>query len=357
MIAWTLAALLAAGAAVPTVTVRPGKPLYERTSTGLALNCDFVIENPTGEPWLLWEIKVTARDAAGGVLFKRHLGSNGTAPSIETLPRRESAPDKALLVFNPFHTFDTAAVPARLDYEFVLAAPKQGDLREHHLALTVTPELRVQKAQLVLPLKGRVLVWDAHDYYSHHRRLDTTHPAVMSMGWSRNPIRYAYDFSIVDEAGAMYRTKGETREDWYGWSVPVYAPGDGVVTYARNDVVDHQPGKPTLSFEQIKADQRLLAGNQVIIDHGNGEVSLVAHLKHGSLTVKQGDRVTRDQKIAEMGFSGDAFTVHIHYELRAATELQTEGLPSEFTGYRRVLGAKRLAVERGTPETGEIIER
>ncbi|PTL82866.1 hypothetical protein DAT35_18020 [Vitiosangium sp. GDMCC 1.1324] len=38
-----------------------------------------------------------------------------------------------------------------------------------------------------------------------------------------------------------------------------------------------------------------LAGNVVVIDHGGGEYSLLAHMQQGSVTVKAGDKVRAGQ--------------------------------------------------------------
>jgi murein DD-endopeptidase MepM/ murein hydrolase activator NlpD len=90
----------------------------------------------------------------------------------------------------------------------------------------------------------------------------------------------------------------------------------------------------------------LIAGNYVIVDHGHGEHSAFFHLQQGSVSVKPGDAVREGQVIGRMGFSGDAFTVHLHYQLQAGPEFDVEGLPSVLHDYGRVLGSRRLRVER-----------
>jgi murein DD-endopeptidase MepM/ murein hydrolase activator NlpD len=54
-------------------------------------------------------------------------------------------------------------------------------------------------------------------------------------------------------------------------------------------------------------------GNVVEIDHGNGVVTLYAHL-HAYL-VKKGDRVRPGQRIGLMGRTGRSTGVHLHYEV------------------------------------------
>ncbi len=73
---------------------------------------------------------------------------------------------------------------------------------------------------------------------------------------------------------------------------PVVAVGDGTVLYAK-------------SMRGY--------GNLVIIDHSEGLVSAYAHNK--TILVKEGQTVTRGQRVAEMGDS-DAESVRLHFEIR-----------------------------------------
>jgi len=74
---------------------------------------------------------------------------------------------------------------------------------------------------------------------------------------------------------------------------PVYAPADGVVSYAGREGG---------------------YGKIVSIDHGYGLVTRYAH--NSRLNVKTGERVKRWQKIAEVGSTGRSSGPHLHYEVR-----------------------------------------
>jgi murein DD-endopeptidase MepM/ murein hydrolase activator NlpD len=54
-------------------------------------------------------------------------------------------------------------------------------------------------------------------------------------------------------------------------------------------------------------------GNYVEIDHGNGIITLYAHLENASVRV--GKRVSKGEIIGEVGMSGGAVAPHVHYEV------------------------------------------
>ena len=55
-------------------------------------------------------------------------------------------------------------------------------------------------------------------------------------------------------------------------------------------------------------------GNLVIIDHGNGFKTYYAHLS--KILVKEGQWVSKGQKIAQVGSTGLATSAHLHFEVR-----------------------------------------
>lgn len=71
-------------------------------------------------------------------------------------------------------------------------------------------------------------------------------------------------------------------------------------------------------------------GNRVKINHGNGVITLYAHLS--TIDVKEGDEVTAGQVIAAVGSTGNSTGPHTHYEVRV-NGVQVD--PAPYLGYSK----------------------
>jgi hypothetical protein len=353
-----------AAASAISVEVLPERPLLVLSREGVSLHCDFLLYNGTDAALKIDTIEVTALDAAGRAVLRRFVSSNGMPGGIATLPQREVAPGGRLLVFNPLHTFDARLPIAVLRYRFLL---NEGEAwRKHAVEIEVRPQPFRARTKLVSPLTGRVLVHDGHEFLAHHRRLDPTHEFMQKLGVTGNSGRYAVDLVAVDASGRMYDGRGTRAEEWFGWNAPVRAAGSGIVVAAENDIPDNgwEDGDPGAAGPEslVRVDPALtlerpvtLAGNYVIIDHGNGEWSLTAHLRRGSVTVKPGDRVRAGQLVGALGNSGDSQIPHVHFQLQNGPDIfRSEGLPARFDAVRSSLGSK-TAASNGVVDSGDII--
>ena len=334
------------------LTTIPERPLIEIGKSQQLLNFDVVLQNDTSEELEVSRFELTVLGPRGELVAQRRLDTNGM--SILTLTNRVVKAGSKVVLFNPLYAWDEETPLHRIRVEVALDS---GDVSEkYHAALDLEPLRYENKSRLILPVTGRAFVHDGHDYYSHHRRLDVTGGMTTAIGVKTNMMRYAYDFVIVDEAGKMYRGDGEENEDWYGFGSPVVAPAAGVVVAMSDGQPDNTRSKKNLelTFETFMKNHNLPFGNYAIIDHQNGEYSFFAHFRNGSVAVKKGDTVRQGQKIGEMGFSGDAFLVHLHYQLQRTPDWG-EGLPSYFHDYGRYVGGEFQPVKRGQVDSGDVV--
>jgi murein DD-endopeptidase MepM/ murein hydrolase activator NlpD len=70
------------------------------------------------------------------------------------------------------------------------------------------------------------------------------------------------------------------------------------------------------SGKVVSAGYRSGYGYTVMIDHGNGIVTLYAHQPPGGIKVSKGRHVTKGQRIGTVGMSGYATGPHLHFEVR-----------------------------------------
>jgi murein DD-endopeptidase MepM/ murein hydrolase activator NlpD len=154
--------------------------------------------------------------------------------------------------------------------------------------------------------------------------------------------RFAYDF-VVARNGLTHQGTGTANTDYYAYGLPVLASGAGTVVVAYDSVDDNTPGTMNTSVE---------LGNHIIIDHGNGEYSFVAHLQHGSIRVKVGDHVVAGAAIAKCGNSGSSMEPHLHYHMQSTSSfLVGAGMPAQFEHY----AADGKTVARGEPVRGQVV--
>lgn len=184
-------------------------------------------------------------------------------------------------------------------------------------------------APLQLPVEGAwYVLWGGRTWD------DNKHAAVSDM-------RYALDLLI--SRGGSCAGRGERNEDYFAWRQPVVAPGGGTVVVAQDGVADNAPNRPVGGN---------LYGNFVVIDHGTGEFSLLAHLEQGSLRVKVGERISAGQPLARVGNSGMSTEPHLHYHLMDNADWhKAQGLPAQFTLFTR----NGRLVERAEPRRGDTV--
>ncbi len=124
--------------------------------------------------------------------------------------------------------------------------------------------------------------------------------------------QHAWDFDIVDDSGKTYGGAGFDLSDYYCYGKPVVAPADGEIVHVVDGLPDNRIGESDLVHNW---------GNTIVIKHAEGLYSKLSHLRAGKIDVKQGDRVSRGDRIAQVGSSGRSPEPHLHFQLQASPHI------------------------------------
>ena len=354
---------------VVTITPEPSPIYIEEARDSNKLNFDFTIAGLTDKKLIIKFIKVALYDELDNLITYRHLNHNavGTA-GIHTLGKHEINGKETLDIFNPFHNFPKTIPLSKLRYMFTFFDPETE--KEYYYGNNiVTPTIYHQKVKLTIPIKGIITILDGHDFYSHHRRfsMNLVRRITNNVFWS-NFSRYSNDFTLLGADGNSRKmTPNEYSSNYdfhftditkfYTHEAEVYAPADGVVI----DVVDHLEDLYDSKFDFDKAieEDRVvdLAGNNVVIKHNESEFSHLFHLLKDSVEVSIGEKVSVDQKIAKVGFSGASNTYsHLHYQLLdGPVFLRANPLPCRFSDVLLLNGNDATRYELTSIDTGDIV--
>jgi murein DD-endopeptidase MepM/ murein hydrolase activator NlpD len=180
-------------------------------------------------------------------------------------------------------------------------------------------ETYIQKTTLIYPFKGKGVI---------------TNAGVTNGGHRNRSGQFALDGVGLDSGyGVNTPNGGKKSEDYAGWGRTIIAPADGVVVEVRSDRPDQpDPENSDPKFYAPEFPNGGDPGNHVVIDHGNGEFSMLAHFQAGSVLVKQGEHVTQGQPLGKLGSSGDTVTPHVHYQLQSGPDIMwSDGLPCKFS--------------------------
>ena len=367
-----VAARTTASQPVVTIQAAPERPIIELRGANRFLNFDMIVRNRSDQTLRISKIELSVYDAGHKLALRKALNTDAFAPSIAIIGNQVLAPGQSLDVFNPFSEFEPAVPLDRLQYSFCLLREANDQEREKNLhrlpddcdfraEFAVTPRNYDGKTPLVLPLQEKIFVWEGHDFYAHHLRVPFGNAKVRALGITGNSNEFASDFIYTDDEGEALRGDPRRVENWYSYGKPIYAPGAGTVLATANDIPDNwfedakatKIGHPKLPAGKDPKD----IGNFVLIDHRNGEFSLLVHMKPGSVTVKTGDHVVQGQAIGQIGFSGDSLFPHLHYSLmEGPQDTKSWGIPAYFSHFRRIFGAKTVNVLRGPVNSGDFVE-
>jgi murein DD-endopeptidase MepM/ murein hydrolase activator NlpD len=188
------------------------------------------------------------------------------------------------------------------------------------------------KTDLIFPLAGAWYVASGPSFHTQHR-------------WAI-PEEFGLDLLKLDANGKTHRGDGTKFTDYHAYGATIVAPAAGkvvmaITTEGEDPKAMRQKNETQEAyFERLLSDQAAriaggtpaIIGNGVMIDHGNGEFSMLAHLKPGSVKVAVDDTVTKGQVIGALGSSGNSSEPHLHYQLCDKPDpLLCTGIPLAFS--------------------------
>ncbi len=267
-------------------------------------------------PPLLQEMRSTAFEFCGNALVPPDVTAGGPA-----LNRNQ-----ALIIVNEVfaydHTRDTALVTV------------DGAVDGRHVTLSATIPINEEVTALYrFPLRGVWYVGWGPSFHTGHR--------------AHVPEEFALDIAKLGGAGVTHRGTGLRLEDYYAYGAPVLAAADGHVVRVEDDQPENREAVQRLHetseayaarhvSEAIEGIARSgpdwAAGNYVMIDHGNGQYSLYAHLQPHSVRVRPGDTVRGGEVLGRLGSSGNSTEPHLHFHVCDRPDpLLCAGIPVQFS--------------------------
>lgn len=215
-----------------------------------------------------------------------------------------------------------AALPERIEHRLKLSA--QG--RSIRLAVPVE---RRPPVVLSPPVSGDGwLAFQSPEDTGAHRRT-----ILKVRGRHYLAQRFAIDWGRVGDEGRLVRPGRDQAENesFFAFGTPVLAVADGVVADVRTNLADNLGERPSETPVALST----VAGNSIVLDLGSGRFALYAHLKAGSIDVHKGQRVSRGQRLALLGNSGNSSAPHLHFHIcDAPSALACEGTPYVFERFR-----------------------
>jgi len=245
-------------------------------------------------------------------------GAKLTGPSLKT--------NEAMLLMQQPFAYKGARDSVRVRVQFL----RDGKMVETRASLPINSGL--SKTALRFPMTGQWFAAVGPTPHTAHR-------------WAL-PEEFAFDIVRLGDGTRSFRGDGTKFEDYFAYGADILAAADGKVVAVKTDVVEdattlRQPGEAAevygervgaYQMQLVMKDINAIAGNYVAIDHGNGEISVYAHLKPGSVSAKVGDMVKAGQVIGLLGSSGNSTEPHLHFQVCDRAEpLACAGVPVNFT--------------------------
>jgi hypothetical protein len=288
----------------------------------------YIVNNQPGPLWphIGARMREALRDSANMAAVLK--GIREQTGAVDSVLDESAAEENGVFVYRAHCRFQKAPEPLTVSVTFDDKGRIIGMFVRPATALPQkahdSPHLGYEpKTELRLPFRGEwTVIWGGRDIaQNYHART--------------RDQRFALDL-VITKDGRSHAGEGTELKDYYCYGEPILAPAAGTVLWVRDSLPDNRPGR---------TDPKNPAGNAVMLDHGNREFSLFAHLQPRSLKVKAGQRVRAGDELGRCGNSGNTTEPHLHYHLQDGPKFgDADGLPPRFFDLF-VDGAKRDTAE------------
>ena len=249
---------------------------------------------------------------------------------LSTLPREDAdlQPNESLLVYVDLAFHSETDVPDAIVHRFIgTGASNPGSRQPADLSYLFAPwDLSRKKSPIIAaPVAGQN--WVAINGCC--RREGAHRGSVQTVnGTLFDSQRFAIDWMRLNEQNRLVQGTPSEVSSWICYDEPIYAIADGVVVEALDGLADQIPGALP---DPNEITLQTIDGNHIILDLGNGVFAFYAHLKKGSIIVKEGDKVKVGQQIGRLGNSGNTSAPHLHLHLMTGpSALGADGIPYVF---------------------------
>ena len=162
----------------------------------------------------------------------------------------------------------------------------------------------------------------------------------------RGHWRHGLDFEVRTPDGRVHRGSGAALEDYGCYRLPVIAAADGTVVKVVDGIADNAVG-------EVNTEDNW--GNAVVLCHGIGLYSVVAHLNCGSTRVREGEVVKRGSTLGLCGSSGRSPVPHLHFQLQATGRLGASTLAVSFHEIVALASAGETLHANCLPGKGDVV--
>ncbi len=241
-------------------------------------------------------------------------------------PNQTLEPGHSFIVFLTLEFDRASEVPRSLQHAIHFTAE---DKSPH----TVPAELNVRQRSPIIvaaPLSGPDwLAMGATGANSYHRRA-----LMVEGGQAWLAQRYAIDFAqfhMVDGKAFTWKGPEDKNANYFCYDQPIHSVAPGKVVQVMDGLPENVPHSGKLAIDLTWQNA---GGNHVVVDIGYGLYAFYAHMRPGSLTVKEGDIVTAGQILGHVGNTGSSTEPHLHFHIvDRANFLSGQGVPYEFTNF------------------------